>query len=158
MNVSGNNRRRIQTAGLRLQARWTLSFRKKTQSRGDITGDRRGGEFQAEPAAGRTVGRFPGFTPTTGEAARFTLFKQRLLLQRLDEIPRSELHADIICAAEEAAALAWQTPFPFLVFYELFEERVRAACLRDQHQATTYWQALRSPPYHASPPSSAMSC
>ena len=37
-------------------------------------------------------------------------------------------------AAEEAASLAWTTPFPLLVLPELFAEKAAEACIRSQRQ------------------------
>ena len=37
-------------------------------------------------------------------------------------------------AAEEAASLAWTTPFPLLVLPELFSEKAAEACIRSQRQ------------------------
>src|SRR2546427_390010 len=37
-------------------------------------------------------------------------------------------------AAEEAASMAWTTPFPLLVLPELFAEKAAEACLRSQRQ------------------------
>ena len=151
MNVTGKSGSRLQSFQWRLKARWTFSSRKAKPLRG-VTGKGRADvEFKAESAARPTGGDFSVLASETVQAARFALLKQTQLLRQLDEIPRSELHVDIICAAEEAAVMAWQTPFPFLVFCGLFEERVRAACLRDQHQALNYWQALRPPVLQALP-------
>ncbi len=37
-------------------------------------------------------------------------------------------------AADDAASLAWTTPFPLLVLPELFSEKAAEACLRSQRQ------------------------
>ena len=37
-------------------------------------------------------------------------------------------------AAEDAASLAWTTPFPLLVLPELFSEKAAEACVRSQRQ------------------------
>ncbi|SRR6266566_2644480 len=37
-------------------------------------------------------------------------------------------------AAEEAASMAWTTPFPLLVLPELFAEKAEEACVRSQRQ------------------------
>ena len=60
--------------------------------------------------------------------------KQRLL--RETALARSD-SATLSClrrAAEEAASLAWTTPFPLLVLPELFAEKAAEACLRSQRQ------------------------
>ena len=59
------------------------------------------------------------------------------LLGRLLDATDAELYAPYRRAANEAAAVAWTTHFPLLVFPELLHEKVREA--RDQHQ---YQQAV----------------
>jgi hypothetical protein len=53
--------------------------------------------------------------------------KARLLRQLLDQTADPELYAPLRRAANEAAALAWFTPFPLLFFPVLLEEKARAA-------------------------------
>ncbi|MBI3853757.1 MAG: hypothetical protein HY298_26240 [Verrucomicrobia bacterium] len=53
--------------------------------------------------------------------------KDTLLLRLLNETPEPELNALLRRAANEAAALAWLTPFPLLLFPELFEEKAGTA-------------------------------
>jgi len=65
--------------------------------------------------------------------AEFQLLKHRLLLRQLDEMPEVESHALVIYEAEAAASLASLTPYPFLIFPCLFEERARAAALETHH-------------------------
>jgi hypothetical protein len=59
--------------------------------------------------------------------ARFEQLKSRLLLEKLEELETPELNSRLRRAANEAAALAWVTPYPLLVFPWLFEERAEAA-------------------------------
>lgn len=61
--------------------------------------------------------------------------KDRLLRERLARIYEPELNAGLRRAANEAAALAWVTAFPLLVFPGLFEEKSRAALVQAQRQA-----------------------
>jgi hypothetical protein len=61
--------------------------------------------------------------------------KQQLLRPLLDERTAAGLHTPLRRAANEAAALAWLTPFPLLVFPELFEEKAREARLRTLRQS-----------------------
>ena len=49
-----------------------------------------------------------------------------------------ELNAPLRRAANDAAALAWATVFPLLVFPVLFEEKIEAAVLRLRRQARIY--------------------
>ena len=51
--------------------------------------------------------------------------KRRLLLECLDALAEPRFNAYVRRAANEAAALAWVTPYPLLVFPGLFEERTR---------------------------------
>jgi hypothetical protein len=53
--------------------------------------------------------------------------KARLLREVLEQTPDEELYAPLRRAANEAAALAWFTPFPLLFFPGLFEEKARWA-------------------------------
>jgi uncharacterized membrane protein YidH (DUF202 family) len=77
-----------------------------------------------------------------GIVTRFGILKQRLLLQRLDEMPDSATHALIIRQANEAAFLAWLTSYPLLAFPCLFEERAAAAMDQARRQACRYWHGL----------------
>jgi hypothetical protein len=69
------------------------------------------------------------------QEAEFARLKNELLLKRLQDLlePQSKDHLQV--AAGEAAALAWVTPYPLLVFPVLFEEKAEAALLRSQRQA-----------------------
>ena len=66
----------------------------------------------------------------------FERLKNRLLAQELTEAP--ELNVPLRRAANDAAALAWATVFPLLVFPVLFEEKTDAAVLRVKRQARIY--------------------
>jgi hypothetical protein len=60
--------------------------------------------------------------------------KARLLRQWLDQAPDMQLYAALRRAANEAAALAWFTPFPLLFFPALLEEKARAALRQGARQ------------------------
>ena len=49
-----------------------------------------------------------------------------------------ELNAPLRRAANDAAALAWATVFPLLVFPVLFEEKTEAALRRAERQARIF--------------------
>src|ERR1017187_7783676 len=66
----------------------------------------------------------------------FERLKNRLLARQLTETP--ELNVPLRRAANDAAALAWATVFPLLVFPVLFEEKTDAAVLRVKRQARIY--------------------
>jgi len=69
--------------------------------------------------------------------------KARLLQKLLDQTPDERLYAPLRRAANEAASLAWFTPFPLLFFPALLEEKARLAfrqgarqrCIRHRSQA-----------------------
>ena len=60
--------------------------------------------------------------------------KRRLLLEFLGELTAPRLNGYVRRAANEAAALAWVTPYPLLVFPGLFEEKAGAALLQAERQ------------------------
>src|SRR5437763_830662 len=57
--------------------------------------------------------------------ARFEQLKRRLLLTKLDQLPDTRTNAQLRRAANDAAALAWLTPYPTLLFPVLFDEKAR---------------------------------
>jgi hypothetical protein len=59
----------------------------------------------------------------------FEQLKTALVRERLEGLWNPELSAHVRRAANEAAALAWITPYPLLVFPALFEEKAEAAVL-----------------------------
>ena len=60
------------------------------------------------------------------EESRFEWLKNRLLLERLEELNNPQLNSQLRRAANEASALAWVTAYPVLVFPTLFEEKAEA--------------------------------
>jgi hypothetical protein len=60
--------------------------------------------------------------------------KNRLLLRSINELDAPEFIAGVRRAANEAAALAWVTPYPLLTFPALFEEKVETALHYAEHQ------------------------
>jgi hypothetical protein len=60
--------------------------------------------------------------------------KARLLREWLQQTPDEQLYAPLRRAANEAAALAWFTPFPLLFFPGLLEEKARAALRQGARQ------------------------
>ena len=68
----------------------------------------------------------------------FEPLKNRLLTRQLAEVPTAELNPPLRRAANEAAALAWATLYPLLVFPVLFEEKTQAALRQVEHQARIY--------------------
>ena len=60
--------------------------------------------------------------------------KQRLLQETARARSDSATLSCLRRAAEEAASLAWTTPFPLLVLPELFAEKAVEACVQSQRQ------------------------
>jgi hypothetical protein len=74
----------------------------------------------------------PFRTEQTNELDRL---KNRLLKQLLDEATNPEQNLLLRRAANDAAALAWVTRFPLLLFPTLLEEKARAALIQCERQA-----------------------
>jgi hypothetical protein len=70
--------------------------------------------------------------------SEFERLKSRLLAETLDEAEQPGLNALLRRAANEAAALAWVTFYPLLVFPVLFEEKSRTAVRQAARQARIY--------------------
>ena len=68
--------------------------------------------------------------------------KARLLTRLLDSV-EAPLYAPYRRAANEAAAMAWTTSFPLLVFPALLEEKAREARVRDEHQRAVLARSRR---------------
>jgi len=68
------------------------------------------------------------------EETELERLKNRLLNEALEKCTDVELNAPLRRAANEAAAVAWASRFPLLVFPTLFEEKARAARLQLQKQ------------------------
>ena len=85
----------------------------------------------APPTAGRAV-----------EDSELERLKNRLLAQTLNELTTPEAGAGVRRAAIDAAALAWETRFPLLVFPGLFEEKTRTALLQTERQASVRRRSL----------------
>ena len=63
------------------------------------------------------------------------LLKNELLRRLLKETPDPKFNAPLRRAANEAAALAWMTPYPLLVLPGLLEEKARTARAQTIRQA-----------------------
>jgi len=68
------------------------------------------------------------------EETELERLKTRLLLEQLTHAADADLNARLRRAANEAAALAWNTAVPLLVFPTLFEEKAEAALLQAARQ------------------------
>jgi hypothetical protein len=69
------------------------------------------------------------------QETEFEWLKSRLLARQLAEAPTPELNPPLRRAANDAAALAWATVYPLLVFPVLFEEKIEAALCHAARQA-----------------------
>jgi hypothetical protein len=76
------------------------------------------------------------------QEAELDRLKSRLLVRFLEELTEPKFNAYIRRAASEAAALAWVTPYPLLVFPGLFEEKTRGALLQAERQETVRQRSL----------------
>jgi hypothetical protein len=72
------------------------------------------------------------------QETEFERLKGRLLARQLAGAPAPELTPPLRRAANEAAALAWATVFPLLVFPVLFEEKTQAALRQAERQARVF--------------------
>ena len=72
------------------------------------------------------------------QETEFERLKDLLLAQQLAYAPAPGLSPPLRRAANEAAALAWVTQFPLLVFPVLFEEKIEAAVRQAERQARIY--------------------
>jgi len=73
-----------------------------------------------------------------GLETEFEGLKNRLLARELTVTTVPGISATLRRAANEAAALAWETLFPLLVFPVLFEEKTAAAARQARRQARIY--------------------
>ena len=72
------------------------------------------------------------------QETEFERLKSRLLARQLAEAPTPELNPPLRRAANDAAALAWATLYPLLVFPVLFEEKTQAALRQAERQARIF--------------------
>ena len=72
------------------------------------------------------------------QETEFERLKNQLLAEQLAGVAAPELNPPLRRAANEAAALAWVTQFPLLVFPALFEEKTAAALRQAERQARIY--------------------
>ena len=91
-----------------------------------------GCRLDSAPKQGSRSGRPGPFRAR--EEAELERLKARLLAERLAERGDAQLSTQLRRAADEAAALAWVTRYPLLVFPALFEEQAEAALLRAERQ------------------------
>jgi hypothetical protein len=89
--------------------------------------------FEAD--TGFVVKTTPAAPFRTSQETELERLKTRLLQERLTRTQEGDLNVRLRRAANEAAALAWITTFPLLVFPILFEELAHSAVLQAGQQA-----------------------
>ena len=90
---------------------------------------------QFGPETGFEVKPIPPAPFRARQEAELERLKTRLLAERLETCREAQSDGQLRRAANEAAALAWVTPYPLLVFPALFDEKAEAALLRADRQA-----------------------
>jgi len=68
------------------------------------------------------------------QETEFEKLRDQLLAERLEQDEVPEFNSHLRRAANEAAALAWVTPYPLLVFPALFEEKAQTELARLEKQ------------------------
>jgi hypothetical protein len=71
------------------------------------------------------------------------ILKARLLVELLKGTPEPELYPRLRRAANDAAAVAWTTQFPLLVFPALLEEKAQEARQSHDYQQTVLARSRR---------------
>ena len=89
---------------------------------------------QFGPETGFEVKPVPPAPFRAWQEAELEQLKTRLLSERLETLRDPEAAGQLRRAANEAAALAWVTRYPLLVFPALFAEKAEAALLRAERQ------------------------
>jgi hypothetical protein len=89
---------------------------------------------QFGPETGFEVKPVPPAPFRAWQEAELERLKTRLLSERIETRGDPQSEGQLRRAANEAAALAWVTRYPLLVFPALFEEQAEAALLRAERQ------------------------
>jgi hypothetical protein len=95
-----------------------------------------------EPASRLDLGPVSAGRLQASVIAALEELKQRLLLETARTKSDSAILSCLRRAAEEAASLAWTTPFPLLVLPELFAEKAAEACIQSQRQRDIWQRSL----------------
>jgi len=86
------------------------------------------------PETGFDVKPAPPAPYRVEQEIKFELLKGQLLRERLEEALDPQSNPHLRRAANEAAALAWVTRYPLLLFPALFQEKAEAALVRAERQ------------------------
>ena len=76
------------------------------------------------------------------QEAELEQLKARLLQEAIGQTVDPELNAPLRRAANEAAALAWATCYPLLIFPTLFDEKAQSAARQAARQAEIRQESL----------------
>ena len=76
----------------------------------------------------------PAATFRANLETKFERLKEQLLRERLELPLKGQFNSQVRRAANEAAAMAWLTAFPLLVFPVLFDEKVQQEQIRFERQ------------------------
>ncbi|TAL07131.1 MAG: hypothetical protein EPO07_00770 [Verrucomicrobia bacterium] len=90
--------------------------------------------FEVQPA--------PAANFRATEVTELERLKTRLLKERLARIASLNTNVVLRRAANDAAAVAWSTAFPLLLFPALFEEKARVAQLQAARQSQVRARSL----------------
>jgi hypothetical protein len=90
-------------------------------------------QFEVRPVANPAL--------RAAQEAEFERLHARLLTRELNEAATPELGYPLRRAAAEAAAIAWETALPLLVFPVLFEEKT-AVAMRQSNRQARIWGEL----------------
>ena len=96
------------------------------------------GEWSDFADAPPTLRPAPSPTARATQEKAFEKLKGRLLKRELAEAATPDLAPPLQRAANDAAALAWETALPLLVFPVLFEE-ITAAAMHRSHRQSRVW-------------------
>ena len=99
-----------------------------------MDGNNRRNRTRLGPEKGFELSRSPAVPFRAAQEAELELLKKRLLQERLARTRTPGLNVPLRRAANDAAALAWVTAYPMLVFPVLFDEKARAALLQARRQ------------------------
>ena len=100
-------------------------------------------KLRFEPATRFELTPVPAAPFRGAQETELERLKARLLLELLKQIQDAELSAPLRRAANDAAAVAWTTPFPLLVFPTLLNEKAQEAQQRHQHQQAVLTRSRR---------------
>ena len=131
-----------QTAGHSLPPRWGRGMRAETRPEPrtrdlnlSMKADHKPWPARFIPAARFEIRPLAAAPFRSEEEHPLESLKRRLLAERLGEVWDPGLNSLVRRAANDAAAIAWTSPFPLLVFPVLFEEKIEAGATQAARQS-----------------------